>query len=357
MKRILLLAIMLLMASGMYAQRTVWHENYKRDFASGLRFKFTGIYSNQLFTNKASNIGVGFGIEKRIGNWISIRESVQINGLKNTGIFDRYLKVMTGINIDFTQWLYLYGDVGAVYNRHIKDDPFGLAFDAGLGAKIPLSNYTCLVFEVGTDRVQNRNKWTSTPSVSGGVIIETPLTENDRININVLENQPKIIEELSAGKKAAEDKVKVYTKTLDTMNQTLVAANEMIGKLRKEILKCEAENNGSSGPGCIESNFPDINFRNGSSSLTDLELDKLISIADIISRNKDDYTIYGFCSTNGSDEVNMKLAEERANKVFNLLVRLGIEDWRLNIIPVGKAVTYGDGSGTINQFVRISKRK
>ena len=140
------------------------------------------------------------------------------------------------------------------------------------------------------------------------------------------------------------------------MNQTLVAANEMIGKLRMEILKCEAGNN-ENGPGCIESNFPDINFRNGSSSLTDLELDKLISIADIISHDKNDYNIYGFCSTNGSDEVNMRLAEERANKVFNLLVRLGIEDWRLNIVPVGKAVTYGDGSGTINQFVRISKRK
>lgn len=351
-----ILAIFLMVAAGTVKAQSYkqWHENYGYDKASNLWWRAGAVYSNQLFTNKADNVGLDVGILKRSGNWITLRELIQINGFKCTGVFDRYGKIMTGAQIDFTQNFYLYGDIGAVYNKGLGDDPFGIALDAGLGAKIYLSEYTALFFEVGTDRVQNRNTWTSTPSATGGILVGSGLTDNDKYNIQILDNQPKMIEELSLQAKAAEEQVRVYSKTLDTMNQTLVAANNMIGKLRKEIIKHEEEEDKN----CIKAgDFPDIYFGFGKSTLNEFEYDKLISIADMMSMTDDYYAIYGYCSNDGQDDTNYELAQRRIWKVIDVLSKLGVDETRfIEVVPIGKAITYGDGEGTINRFVRIVKK-
>lgn len=355
MKKLLLLAITLFIAVGAFCQKPAYHENYKYDLASGLQWGVGAIYSNQLFTNKAQNIGLDVRVMKRVGKQFRLRELAQINGFVSTGVFDRYGKIMTGVSFDFFP-LYIYGDVGAVYNKNLTDDPIGLAMDAGLGAQIPLSDYTSFFLEVGTDRVQNRNKWTSTPSVTGGFVVESRLTDDDRHNIQIIDNQPKVMEELNLRTRAAEDQVRIYSKTLDTMNNSLIAANNMIGRLRKEIAKCETEREE-----CLEtqhSDFPDIYFAFGSYSLNEFELDKLISIADMMSESDDSYVFYGYCSFDGNDETNIELAKKRCYKVMDMLERMGIDSYRfLEVVPVGKAITWGDGSGTSNRFVRIVKKK
>jgi outer membrane protein OmpA-like peptidoglycan-associated protein len=357
-KKFLLVAIAVLIALNGFAQRSVRekHSNYRFDLASGLQFRVGAIYSNQLFTNKASNVGLDVGFMKPIYDWLDLRGLAQVNGFISTGKFDRYGKVMAGGNLNFSDYIYLYGDIGGVYNKNLTDDPLGLAFDAGLGVRIPLSDYMTFNIEAGTDRVQNRNKWTSTPSVTGAIVVETPMTDNDKHSIQIIDNQPKIVEELNLRNRAAEDQVRLYSKTLDTLNQSLIAANNMIGKLRKEIVKCEAERDD-----CKDhegGDFLDIFFEYGSSSLTDIELDKVLTIAEIMGETNDNYIVYGYCSDDGNYDTNIELAKSRCNKVIKILEKLGIDSYRfLEIVPVGKHVTYGDGSGSSNRFVRIRIKK
>lgn len=357
MKKFLLVAITVLMAVSSFGQRSVRenHPNYRFDLASGLQFRIGGIYSNQLFTNKASNVGLDVGFMDPIHDWCDLRFLAQVNGFVKTGVFDRYGKVMAGANLNLGKRVYLYGDIGGVFNKNLTDDPIGLAFDGGLGFRVPLSDYMTFNIEAGTDRVQNRNKWTSTPSVSGILVVETPMTDNDRHNIQIIDNQPKIIDELNMRTRAAEEQTRIYSRTLDTMNRSLEAANTMIGRLRKEIVKCEAERDE-----CLEQgDFLDIFFAYGSSSLNEIELDKLITIADMMSQNpNDNYVVYGYCSDDGADYTNIQLAQDRCDRVIKVLDRLGVDSYRfLDVIPVGKHVTYGDGTGSSNRFVRIKIKK
>ena len=358
-RKLVLVAIALLIAVSGFSQRSVRenHKDYRFDLASGLQFRVGPVYSNQLFTNKAGNVGLDAGVMKPIFSWLDLRFLGKINGFIATGKFDRYGEVFAGANLNFSRYVYLYGDFGAVYNRSITSDPFGLAFEAGLGFRIPLSDYMSFNIEAGTDRVQNKEKWTSTPSVTGVFVIESAMTDNDRQNIQIIDNQPKVIDELNLRTKAAEEQVRLYTRTLDTMNQSLIAANNMIGKLRKEIVKYEAEIDD-----CKETergDFLDIFFGYGSTSLNDIEFDKLITIAEIMSEHpNDNYVFYGYCSDDGKDNTNLKLAQDRCFKVMKVLEKLGVDyDRFLEAIPVGKHVSYGDGSGSSNRFVRIKIKK
>jgi outer membrane protein OmpA-like peptidoglycan-associated protein len=228
--------------------------------------------------------------------------------------------------------------------------------DGGLGANIRLSNYALIYTEVGVDRVQHNENWTSNGAITVGFMIEPGITQSDRTNIQIADNMPYRFEELGNQVREAETLNREYKKTLDTMNRTLVDANNMISKLRREIIKCEADKKD-----CEEgekSNFPDIYFNKGTYQLTEMELDKLLSIAEIMSQNtNDNYVFYGYCSNEGSDDVNLKLAQDRCYKVIEILQKLGVESHKfLDVIPVGKNVTWGDGSGTINRFVRIVKK-
>lgn len=359
MKKLLFLVASLLIAVNIFCQ-VPYHKNYKYDLASGLQWGLGVVGSNQIHNNKMFvdgyyNIGLDVRLMKQVGSAFRLREIAQINGFIMNGKFDRYGKLMTGAQWDFTNYTYLFGDVGAVYNKSVSNDPFGLAFDAGLGLTLPLGKYTAFYLEAGTDAVQNKDKWQSTPSVVAGVVVESGLTENDRHNIQVIDNQPKIMEELNLRTKAAEEQVRIYSRTLDTMNNSLVAANNMIGRLRKEIVKCEAERDE-----CLEQgDFLDIFFAYGSSSLNEIELDKLITIADMMSQNpNDNYVVYGYCSDDGADYTNIQLAQDRCDRVIKVLDRLGVDSYRfLDVIPVGKHVTYGDGTGSSNRFVRIKIKK
>lgn len=350
---IIMLAMLCFVGEAQSQKRMAYRTDYKYDLVSNLQWGIGGIYSNQIFTNQESNIGLDLRVMKRVGENFRFREIAQINGFKCTGTFDRFGKLMTGVSLDFLPWLYAYGDVGAVYNRSnlIK---FGLAMDAGLGANIRLSNYSFMYFEVGVDRVQNNQYWASNGQAIAGVVIESGITDYDKKNIQIIENQPKVLEGLQIDNRNKAQQIKEYTKTLDTMNRTLLAANQMIGKLRREILKCEAEKEELQP----KSDFPDIYFEYGSSSINDMMWENILIIADIMITNPNDsYILYGYCSNDGQDNINLKLAQDRCYKVMDILERLGVESYRfLKVVPVGKSITWGDGSGTANRFVRIVKK-
>lgn len=353
--KIVMLVAALLFSGLMNAQTKLsYHEDYKYDLVSNLQIGVGGIYTNQIFTNGEGNFGLDVRVMKRVGKQFRLRGIAQINGFKCTGTFDRYGKGMVGVSLDFTPAFYMYGDFGAVYNPSNKTK-FGLAMDGGLGANIRLSDYALIYTEVGVDRVQHNENWRSNGSVTVGFMIEPGITHKDKTNIQIADNMPKRFEELGLQVQTAEKINKEYRQTLDTMNRTLIEANNMIGKLRKEIAKCELEKEDCGKN--LSSDFPDIFFGFGNNILNDIELDKLISIADMMSKTNDQYILYGYCSYDGKDETNLKLAQDRCYKVISTLEKLGIDSWRFSeVIPVGKQVTYGDGSGSANRFVRIVKK-
>ena len=362
MKKINLKTVMILVAllfSGlvMNAQTTKsvneYHESYHYDLMSGVSVFPYGVGTCQLFDGKEFNGGAGLIVSRKSFSFLSLRALAEVNGFKSTGKFDRFGKLMTGASFDLGKAFYLFGDLGAAYNPSDRTSKYRLSFEGGLGVNIKLSNTVSLSSEVLVDRTQVEKSWKSNGEVRVGLKFNTGVTPNDKSNIQILDNMPKRFEELGNQVKEAELLNREYKKTLDTMNRTLVEANTVIGKLRKEIIKCETEKEN-----CINSSdFPDIYFEYGSCQLTDLELDKLLSIADLMSQTTDNYILYGYCSNDGKDNTNLKLAQDRCDKVIKVLKKLGINETRfVDAIPVGKNISWGDGSGTINRFVRIVKK-
>lgn len=362
MKKINLKTVMILVAllfSGlvMNAQTTKsvneYHESYHYDLMSGISVFPYGVGTCQLFDGKEFNGGAGILVSRKSFSFLSLRALAEVNGFKNTGKFDRFGKLMAGASFDLGKAFYLLGDFGTAYNPSDRTSKYRLTFEGGLGFNIKLSNSVSLSSEILVDRTQVEKGWKSNGEVRVGLKFNTGITDNDRTNIQIIDNMPKRFEELGNQVKEAELLNREYKKTLDTMNRTLIEANNMIGKLRKEIIKCESERDDCKNQG--NGDFLDIFFEYGSSSLTDIELDKLITIAEIMSQHPNDsYVVYGYCSDDGNYNTNIELANNRCNRVIKVLDKLGVDSYRfVEIVPVGKHVTYGDGSGSSNRFVRI----
>jgi outer membrane protein OmpA-like peptidoglycan-associated protein len=359
LKTVMVLVALLLVGLQINAQTrrstNDYHEDYGYDLMSNLSIYPYGIGTCQLFSDgKEFNGGAGILVSRKSFSFLSLRALAEVNGFKNTGKFDRFGKLMAGASLDLGRAFYIFSDFGTAYNPSDRTSKYRLSFEGGLGVNIRLNNTVSLSSEVLIDRTQSEKTWKSNGEVRVGLKFNTGITEGDKTSIQIMDNVPNRLEELGNRAKLAEDLNKEYMKTLDTMNQTLVEANKMIGKLRKEIVKCEAEKED-----CIKSSdFPDIYFKIGSYDLTEFELDKLVSIAEVMSQKPNEqYVIYGYCSNDGKDDTNLILAENRCYKVIDVLKKLGIESYRiLEVVPVGKNITWADGTGTINRFVRIVKK-
>lgn len=83
------------------------------------------------------------------------------------------------------------------------------------------------------------------------------------------------------------------------------------------------------------------------------EMKKLDAIARVMKDNPNTkFNLYGFCDKSGSDDYNQKLSEKRVNEVRRLLVnKYGIAESRLTTEAMGKTVSFGDASYSINRRV------
>jgi outer membrane protein OmpA-like peptidoglycan-associated protein len=96
-----------------------------------------------------------------------------------------------------------------------------------------------------------------------------------------------------------------------------------------------------------------INYATNQSEVPAAEQVKVKTIAKIMNEDKDlKLTVVGFCDATGSDEVNQRLSEKRAENVKKMLVnKYGIDEDRLTCQGKGKTIVFGDGACAIDRRV------
>lgn len=88
--------------------------------------------------------------------------------------------------------------------------------------------------------------------------------------------------------------------------------------------------------------FATVGFELNSAKILDTNLLNILTIANYMKSNDNHYTIYGYASVEGSEELNNKLSQDRANAVRNALIEFGISEERLVAIGKGSTSQFGE---------------
>jgi outer membrane protein OmpA-like peptidoglycan-associated protein len=232
---------------------------------------------------------------------------------------------MLGISFDLFPF-YVYADYGANLNPSSKSK-FGLAMDGGIGLQFKVGNTASLYVEGGVDRSNNGNKWQSNAEVKAGVLVNTGITEQDRVNKSITDNMRSEYGELKGENKLLKSALEKAQKTNEEQNTTLSESIALLNEMREQLNSCKQERKE------IEENCKKglqvIYFDFGSAMISDVMDDLIADAADIILNDNNDYRIEGYCSANGSDYTNQILSERRANAVYQRLVLYGVPEYRL----------------------------
>lgn len=285
------------------------------------------------------NLGLDFGLMKRIDPHFRLRGICSINGFKKDGRFNRYAKGMIGISVDFLP-VYVFFDYGVNFdpnfnqNHEIGRNAWGLAGAAGIGFQFKLGDYVSLYSEFGFDRVNNGERWHSNFEAKLGFTALLGVTEQDEANERHQRFLPTRVGELSERNaeltKALEESQKTNTEQQIALERFTQICNNMEARLNK----CEEKAKNNSASGCGD--FEPIYFDVGSSALTTIELEKVLDIGMKMLNTTDEYRLEGWCSNNGTDEKNDRLARERVRNVFWILTDCGVSETRLIQDPRGK---------------------
>lgn len=87
-------------------------------------------------------------------------------------------------------------------------------------------------------------------------------------------------------------------------------------------------------------------------TVNDSEMEKIAAVAKVMKSTDANFTVRGFCDKVGKDSYNQKLAQRRAEKVVDILVKkYGVDKSRLTIVTDDFNKYFGDGKYAINRRV------
>lgn len=354
MKRLLKLFALAVMLVGVtangFAQKRVYRfDSSHNSLFSNWNIGAFGQYSNY---HGKSGIGLGFIATKQVHDLVYFRYEAAVNGLKVTEGFDRYGTAMAGTQFNFLEWMYIFGDLGAVYNPTMAQK-FGLAADAGLGFNVNFGKHSMLRLEGGSDLVQNNTALDNTFFVRLGYSVRTGITESDRqaidIDWNVREGYGNLKQENQLLKSEAKKKEEEYAKMADLLERSTAALELATQRLDN----CQTEKKEIAAKAAYGGDFEPIRFEFASSYLDERAEAQCLKIARAINADETDamYAIEGWCSANGDPYKNQKLSEDRAMSVLLELKRLGVDSTRLYIVGNGM----GDEDSVLEQKVVVRK--
>lgn len=334
------------------AQRPYKYDSgHKYSLLSNWTLGVAGQYSNN---HGVSDVGINVLATKRIGDYWRLRYEATINGFRNSETFDRYGTAMAGVSLDFLNWMYLFGDVGAVVNPTMTQK-IGLAADAGLGLNVNFGKHSMLWLEGGSDLVQDNAAFENTFFARLGYSARLGITEGDRVAIDIDNNMRSTYGEMkqenillkSEAKKKDEDNAKLQD-LLERSTAALELAAQRLNNCQAEVREV-TEN-------CNKANdeLMPIFFDYASYDITPIEDAKIERIAEYILTHEGEYRIEGYSSPDGNDYNNQKLSGDRAFSVYQSLIAYGVPQDRL--IPMANGVTsqYG-GDSPLNRMVKVSK--
>ena len=284
---------------------------------------------------------------KRLGtNW-RLRGIASINGFGKIEGFDRYAKGMIGVSADFLPF-YLFVDEGVVFNPSASSK-FGLALDAGAGLQFKLGKTARLFVEGGVDRVNNGNHWQSNTFGVAGISADLGITDYDKQDLSIKNNQPVIMNELRERNAQLEKSAKETQSANMQLQETLQRATVLCEQLEKKLEACN-----NSKTDCV----PDmiIYFGHAQCEVPETEMDNLFSYARQMKESSSFYQLEGYSSNNGDDYRNQVLSENRARAVYWALIDLGVDENKLIVIGNGKTEKFGNHPN-FNQCVLIKQLK
>lgn len=357
-KTFLAIALMLAVFASAQAQ-TPYRSDFKYDFFSNWTVSASAVGTKTLdFSNfefgTGTNIGADLRLSKRIGEHWDLRYIAEVPafiGQTEQKGFDRYGKLLSGVELHPVRWFYLFADAGAGFNPS-NINTIGIAADAGLGFSAKTSDWTRLFLELGADRCQNvatneLNNWNSNLFAKLGLSVNLGITEGDYQRIKTLDEQAELVDNLEADNEG----LKKTNAELSETNSRLV---EDLGKLSETCKKLENDLNEclNSKPVVEEKDAETVQifFEYASHKISKTESEKISSIFSKLDQNKE-YTLDGYCSDSGDDAFNQTLSEKRAESVKKELVRLGADSSKLKTAGHGKVKGGADAS---NQKVEIA---
>ena len=332
MRKILTIAALLLVAATAQSQ-SKYDNGFKYGLLSNLEVGVGGIYSYEI-TNAQhhKNAGAQLLVTKRIGDYWRLRGVAEVNGFIQNK-FDRFGKGMLGISFDLLPF-YIYGDYGVNLNPSEKSK-FGLAIEGGIGLQFSLGAASLYV-EGGVDRTNNGTKWQSNAEVKAGVVVNTGITETDRVRKSIDDNIHKTYGDLKTENTALKNEVDKAANTVSQMEATLAKATALCDQLEAKLKACNTEKE-EAVKNCQNGVFEPIYFDYASAVLNSIEVEKIIRIAEAMKETNDMYELQGWCSNNGDDDRNQRLSAERVKQVYWMLVAYGVDEGRLIQSPNGKA--------------------
>lgn len=367
-----LIASMLSSAATWAQTQEPYNKVYKYSFFSNWSVGAAGVSTKTTdFSNWTVGDGISFGAElratKRIGTVWNLRYLAEVPGFitktnQETGTqFDRYGKIMSGISLDIIPNLYVFADAGMTWNQSTSVRMVGIAGQAGLGSKVYFGKRSNIFLELGADYYNNHTfaeplpndfrNWESNLFAKLGYSVNLGITARDKINLSNLREMPEKIKELEKENHTLEHERLQCESTNNDLSQTLNRMSSAIDRLSKELSDCRESKKELEKTAEIQ-----IFFEYGSYELLDSELRKLDSVSELIKSSNDEYSIDGYSSVPGTDDVNRQLSIKRANAVYNKLIDLGAGDRISGVSGHGKTEMFGQTSNNQTVIVRPNKQ-
>ena len=331
MRKILTFAVLLLVAATAQSQ-SKYDNGYKYGLLSNIEVLFGGAYSYDIESHY-KNAGGLIGLTKRIDDNWRVRGEAFVDGFIPNG-FDRKGMFLAGISFDLLPW-YIYGEYGINYNPSAKTK-IGLAAKAGTGLQFKLSDISSVAVGGNFVVTNNGNMFTKTAGAEVVYVVNTGITETDRVRKSIDDNIHKTYGDLKTENAALKSEVDKAANTVSQMEATLNKATALCEQLEAKLKACNTEKE-EAVKNCQNGVFEPIYFDYASSALSSIEIEKVIRIADAMKETKDTYELQGWCSNNGDDDRNQRLSAERVKCVYWMLVAYGVDEGRLIQSPNGKA--------------------
>lgn len=349
-----------MMATTVNAQ--TYQNDYKYNFFSNWTVSAAGVYSKTFdfgnFTlGEGSSIGADLMLTKRVSDNWRLRYIAEVPGFISTkeepDYFDRYGKVLAGASLNIVPALYLFADAGTSYNPSNTGHLLGVACDAGIGVNINTGDRSRFFVELGADRCQNvketeSNSWNSNLIGKIGFAVDLGITEKDRQNLQIRQHQKEQLTKLQDDNNRLVNDLKNCSETNRDLAKALGNSSATVKQLTDELNDCRTNKPVT----CAEQLF-NIYFDLGSYAIDDTESEKIQIIAKWLVEQGGTYTVHGYCSSEGSDELNNTLSENRAGAVLDELAKEGVPTESMTSVGHGKTSEFG--SAPLNRCVRITR--
>lgn len=379
-----LIATMLFGAATQANAQEPYNPDYKYSFFSNWSIGVAGdVTKTTDFGNFSVGDGIDFGAQlratKRIGKRWNYRLMADVPattaffGKDSRETFDRYIKLTSGVSLNFLKWMYLFADAGVsldpdagtTFKEKVDVLKTGKGItpvgQAGLGFNIDLgkNKYNRIFIELGADIRNHYNpaleqdipyEWKSNLFGYVGYTRCLGVTKNDKRNLAELDKCPSDVERLTNENELLKNETIRCGVTNSELAQALNKSTALNERLANELEECRSQK-----PEEQKEMLFQIYFDYGSCALTELETEKIEILARQMKENGGKYTIDGYCSMPGSDKFNQELSEKRANAVKDRLVELGVGDQITDVTGHGRTDKFGDGN-PLNQMVSITRK-